>query len=195
MVSMMGMTAVVLMGGQLYWERRVVQEMADAGALAGAPLIPCSSSNAYGAIDGLLSQQMGVSPSLSQTPGACGTGPATWSRNYPDGTTVTATYPYSVPNEIQVVVNRPVPLVIGALLNTPTASVNARAVAQNAGASPPLNYALYAQNGLSCSGSLSISVRGSVYVGGTIASGCALYAHQIPGSDPGNILIHAAAPP
>src|SRR5207253_5443480 len=110
---------------------------------------------------------------------------------YPDGTTVTVSYPYTVQNEIQVVVSRPVPLVVGALLNTTSARVNARAVAQNAGASPPLNFALYAQSDLSCSGTSSISVRGSVYVGGTITSGCSLYAHEIPGSDPVNILVHA----
>ena len=191
MVAMMGMIAVVLMGGQLYVERRLVQEMADAGALAGAPLIPCSSSNAYAAIDGLLSRQMAVSPSLPQTQGACGTGPASWSRTYPDGTSVTAGYPYSKPNQIQVVVTHPVPLVMGAFLNTPGATVAARAVAENAGASPPLNFALYAQSSLTCTGSLPISVRGSVYVGGSIGSGCSLYAHQIPDADPGNILVQA----
>jgi hypothetical protein len=70
--------------------------------------------------------------------------------------------------------------------------VNARAVAENAGASPPLNYALYAQSTLTCSGSASISVRGSVYVGGTIGSGCSIYAHEIPNADPGNILVGAS---
>src|SRR5439155_9515538 len=170
MVAMMSMIAVVRMGGQLYLERRLLQEIADAGALAGAPLIPCSSSNAYAAVDGLLSRQLGVSPSLPQTPGDCGTGPASWSRTYPDGTAVVVSYPYSKPNQIQVLVSRPVPLILGALLSAPAPSVKARAVAQNAGASPPLNYALYAQNGLSCSGSSVISVRGSVYVGGSIAT-------------------------
>ena len=189
MVAMLSMIAVVLMGGQLYLERRLLQEIADSGALAGAPLIPCSSSNAYAAVDGLLSRQMGVSPSLPQTPGDCGAGPASWSRTYPDGTAVVASYPYSKPNQIQVLVSRPVPLILGALLSAPAPSVKARAVAQNAGASPPLNYALYAQNGLSCSGSSVISVRGSVYVGGSIATECSLYAHEIPDSDPGNILV------
>jgi hypothetical protein len=192
MAVMMGITAVVLMGGQLYWERRAVQEVADAGALAGAPLIPCSSSNAYAAIDGLLSLQMGASVSLPQTPGACATGPTSWNRTYPDGTVVTASYPYSKPNQIQVVVSRPVPLLIGALVGTSVATVDARAVAQNAGASPPLNYALYAQNDLTCSGTSTVSVQGSVYVGGAISSGCSLYAHEIPAADPGNILVHAA---
>src|SRR6266699_3191384 len=112
MVAMMGMTALVLVAGQLYWERRMVQEVADAGALAGAPLIPCSSANAYAVIDGLLSNQLGTSPSLSQTRGPCGTGPTSWTRTYPDGTAVTASYPYSKPSQVQVAVSRPVPLLL-----------------------------------------------------------------------------------
>ena len=191
MVAMMGMTALVLVAGQLYWERRIVQEVADAGALAGAPLIPCSSANAYAAIDGLLSNQLHASPSLSQTPGPCGAGPASWTRTYPDQTAVTASYPYSQPGEIQVAVSRPVPLLV-AILGTSTATVVARAVAQNGGASPPLNYALYVQKSITCLGSEASIVSGSIYVGGSIDTSCAIYAREIPNVDPGAILVQLA---
>ncbi len=192
MVAMLAMTAVVLSAGQLYWARRSAQQLADSGALAAAAMIPCSGQNAYAALDGVISTQLGVSPSLSQTPAACGTSPSTWSRTYPNGTGVAATYPYVDTTRVQVVVTLPAWLVLGGLLGVGQASVSARAVAQNSGASPPRNYALYAQDGIKCGGTAVFDLKGSIYSGGPIDGNCTIYSHAIPNDDPGNILVYPA---
>lgn len=193
MVAMLGMTALIISSGQLYVARRQVQQLADAAALAGAAMIPCSGHNAYAAIDGLASLQLGASPTLSQTQGPCGSSSASWSRTYPDGTQVTATYPYVDTNHIQVsAVSAQVQLPLGGLLGVNQSTVAARAVAQNAPGTSVLGYALYVQNGITCLGNSPINVSGSIYSGASIDTNCSLYAHAITGVDQGNILVYPA---
>jgi hypothetical protein len=190
MIAMVGMTSLVISGGQLYLERREVQELADGAALAGGAMIPCSGQNAYAAVDGLLSLQLRVSPVLSQTPGPCGSSSTSWSRTYPDGTQVTAAYPYVDASRIEVsIVSAQVPLPLGGVFGVGQSTVTARAVAQSTPGTAVLNYALYVQNGVTCAGNSPINVDGSIYSGGPIDTNCSLYAHAITGVDQGNISV------
>lgn len=193
MVAMIGMTSVVISGGELYVARRQTQELADAAALAGGTQIPCSGQNAYAVIDGLVSLQLNTTPSLSQTLGSCGSSSTSWSRTYPDGTQVTATYPYVDANHIQVsIVSAQVPLPLGAILGASQSTVAARAVAKNQPPTAWINYALYVQNGISCSGNSAINVSGSIYSGGLISSNCTLYSHALAGYDQGNVSVYVS---
>jgi hypothetical protein len=194
MLAMVGVMSLVTSTGALYVERRQVQELADGAALAGAARIPCSGQNAYAAIDGLLSLQLGVSPALSQTPGACASSSASWSRTYPDGTRVTATYPYVDASSIQVwIVSAQVWLPLGGILGASQSTVSARAVAKEIPGTAALSYAAYAQNGITCAGNSPIHIDGSIYSGALIDSNCSLYAHAIPGVDAGNIQVYPPA--
>jgi len=192
MVAMIGMTSLVISGGALYVARRQAQQLADGAALAGAARIPCSGQNAYAAIDGLLSTQLNTTPTLSQTPAACGSASATWSRTYPDGTQVTATYPYAADTtRIAVsIVSAQVPLPLGGIFGTGPSTVAARAVAKGVTPTSWINYAVYVQSGINCGGNSPINVSGSIYSGGPIDSHCSLYAHTIAGYDQGNVSVY-----
>lgn len=198
LLALVGTTALVVSAGQLYWERRRAQELADAGALAGAAMVPCSGQNAYAAVDGVVAAQLGVATSLPQVSGPCGSGPSSWSRTYPDGTQVTVTHPYVSTSRVLVtVVSAQIQLPFGAVLGASQSTVAARAVAQAGGASPPANYALYVQEGISCSGSLPTDIYGSIYSGGPIDTNCTIYTHVLRDalgnlSDPGNVLVYPA---
>lgn len=194
MVAMIGMTSLVVSGGALYVARRRTQELADGAALAAAAKVPCSGQNAYAAIDGLLSGQLGTTPSLSQTAGACGASAASWSRTYPDGTQVTATYPYaSDTSRIEVsIVSAEVQLPLGGIFGTGQSTVAARAVAQETPGTAALDYAMYLQQGITCGGNSTIDIKGSVYIGGSIDANCSIYTHAISGVDQGNVSVYAS---
>lgn len=192
MSALLAMTALVLSAGQLFWERRQAQGIADAGALAGAAQIPCSGQNAYAAIDGVISKHLGVSPSLSQTMGACGPSASSWGHTYPDGTAVSVTYPYVNSSRIQVKVTRATALPLGIIFGKSSSAVAARAVGQNQGEAPPLNYAVYAARGITCGGTAPIDVKGSVYSGAAIDTNCSVYVHALPGDDQGDLLVYTA---
>jgi len=143
MTTLLGVTAVVVSAGQLYLERRQTQELADAAALAAGVMIPCSGQNAYAAVDALVSRQLDASTLLSQARSPCGSSSSSWTRTYPDGTRVTATYPYRDDSHFEVeVVSPEVPLLLGAVLKAVPTRLTARAVSQNGGVTTALNYAL-----------------------------------------------------
>jgi hypothetical protein len=195
MVAVLTISALVISAGELYWQRRQEQELADAAALAGAAMVPCSGQNAYAAIDGVVSAQLGVSPVLTQTPGPCGSSAPSWSRTYPDGTSLTATFPYTDPSHVQVsVVSPQVQLPMGGLLGVTQSTVAARAVARSGAGSPPALYALYVRGNLGCGGTTSTNIFGSVYVGGTIDTNCSMYVHVLRNGsgaliDQGDVLV------
>ncbi len=167
------------------------QELADAAALAAGVMIPCSGQNAYAAVDALVSRQLDASTLLSQARSPCGSSSSSWTRTYPDGTRVTATYPYRDDSHFEVeVVSPEVPLLLGAVLKAVPTRLTARAVSQNGGVTTALNYALYAENGIDCAGSYTTNVYGSIYSGALI-SNCSIYAHaSLDGSDSGTIVVY-----
>ena len=207
MVAMLTMSGLILMSGSAYWERRHLQEVADSAALAAANKMGggCAvlGSQPVAAADGIITSQLG-SPSGLVVSGASCASTFIGSNSYQDrllGSSVgsTITYPYGGSDlKIEVVLTAVMPLQLSSLLGASSATIRARAVAKFNAASLPGSFAVYSAQGINCNGSsgASIYVKGSIYSGGPIVSGCSIYAQAIKSgssyTDYGDILVYPA---
>jgi Flp pilus assembly protein TadG len=190
MIALLAAASLAVSAGMLYWQRRQVQELADAAALAAAALIPCAGSQSpYAAANAVISPLAGGSP--TSFPTTCASGTSSWT--YADGTRVTMTYPYNGDSgQALVVVTRQVPLPMSALIapGTTSSAVAARAVGRNGGGSSAFDYAIYAANGVTCGGTAAIDAYGPIYSGAQIGQ-CTMYAHNSrDGVYPGSLSVY-----
>lgn len=185
-VALVAMVGLVLMAGLLYWDQRQMQSDVDGSALAGALQVTqtCTGSTPVTYADNFMAVRLGATSALNLSGWSCGStvtdsfGGGTWTASY--------TYPWNgKPYEIEVSLERfGVSLQFGAFIGSSQANISARAVAQHSYARLPDSFALFAQNGVRCSGSgvrspsPKIEVNGSIYSGAlmTTSGNCAIMA-------------------
>ena len=208
MVAIITLTGLVLMGGQSYWDRRHLQELADSAVLAAAQKIgspaDCStltSAMAQVAFDqgnAIVESQLGTHTNAPALGSGCAAG---WTETYlyPNGFTATFTYPYESSGEkIAVQVWHQQGIQLGGLLGTGSTNITARAAAEYMASTPSAGFAVFAQNFAGCQGSSTIDVSGSIYSSNSIVTkgGCTIRAHALPQaggpswSDFGDIEVH-----
>lgn len=208
MVVLLAMVGLVLSGGNLYWDRRHLQELVDSAALASALKGPGSCSRSTGAAvmdeaDRVMGLQLGSHTGGSGMNGTCGAASGyTQTFTYPGGYTATVNYPYVTPSgahlgEVEVLIQNSPDVLLAAFVGS-NATVRARAVAEFSAGTPSMNFAVYGRQFVGCQGSAVVSVQGSVYSYGLPQGNgtCAIWARSIIDGngnylDYGNFLVHA----
>lgn len=175
-VALVALVGLVLMAGLLYWDQRQMQIDVDGSALAGALQVTqtCTGSTPVSYADNFMAERLGATSALSLGGWSCGStvtdsfGGSTWTASY--------TYPWNnKPYEIGVSLKRfGVTLEFGAFIGASQTNISARAVAQHSFATLPDSFALFAQNGVDCSGSGVHSPSPKIEVNGSIYSGTSM---------------------
>jgi Putative Flp pilus-assembly TadE/G-like len=203
MIALLAMLALVLMGGSLYWERRHLQELADSGALAGSIQAGglCSLAQAQTVANGarnVLEAQLGPASPPSVT-GGCTAPGYVFTYTFTNGATAAVNWPYSggQNDKVGVTMRHSMGLQLAAFVGS-SATVVASAVAQASNFKSPLNYAVFAYDGVTCGGSSVNFIRGSVYSGTTIDTSCGWYVEEVKNGstfiDYGDILAYDTQP-
>jgi Flp pilus assembly protein TadG len=205
---MVGVLALVLQTGGLYWERRSLQATADAAALASAMKLDptCSDIVANAAVTEavrLLDLHLGNHlPAGSAVPvtGDCGgsAGQYTATATFPNSVTATIHYPYQqLALQVEVQLSQVNSLQFSAFLGVTSNTVPARAVARWGGSYPGSALAAYSDTTIKCIGAADWTVNGSVYSVNAISSvptcGIAIQSIVTAGvsyQDFGNLMIY-----
>lgn len=209
MVALLTMVAMLLAIGTAYTDRRNLQGVADAAALAAALKIgppnctPTLRANAFSEASRVVGLALGAgSESAGYPTGACAGG-------YTDqwtfgGYTATFSYPYnSNSNQIMVrLVHTDYVKAFASFISPDQFNVAGRAVAQFRSGTPNGNFAIFARTQVSCQGSTTVYVAGSVYSNGAPSGngGCVIDSTAVKDSsgnflDFGNFISYADTQP
>jgi hypothetical protein len=179
---MVGVLALVLQSGGLYWERRSLQATADAAALGAAMKLDptCYDTTAASAVNEavrLLDLHLGshLPPSNVVPTGDCGSsaGQYTATATFPNSVTATIHYPYQKGGsalQVEVLLSQANALQFSAFLGVTSTTVPARAVAQWGGSYPGSALAAYSDSTIECIGNSDWTVYGTVYSRNAISS-------------------------
>src|SRR5579859_2771923 len=191
MVVLLAMVGLVLSGGNLYWDRRHLQELSDSAALASVLKSPgsCSRATALAVTDEadrVIGLQLGSHTGGSSMTGTCGAASGySQTFDYPGGYSATVNYPYVTPSgahlgEVEVILHNSPDVLLAAFLGA-NATVAARAVAEFSAGTPSMTFAVYGRDYVGCQGSATVSVLGGVYSYGLPQGNgtCAIWSRSI----------------